>query len=67
MLVSTESDAPLAYGIYEFMQSASGRGPGAALGVVAVAIVGAATYASHRFIKSKNVEFTTEVTVATGE
>jgi iron(III) transport system permease protein len=67
MLVSTESDAPLAYGIYEFMQSASGRGPGAALGIVAVVIVGAATYASHRFIKSKNVEFTTEVTVATGE
>lgn len=59
MLVSTESDAPLAYGIYEFMQSASGRGPGAALGIVAVVIVGAATYASHRFIKSKNVEFTT--------
>ena len=67
MLVSTESDAPLAYGIYEFMQSASGRGPGAALGIVAVVIVGAATYASHRFIKSKNVEFTTEVTVASGE
>jgi len=67
MLVSTESDAPLAYGIYEFMQSASGRGPGAALGIVAVVIVGAATYASHRFIKSKNVEFTTGVTVATGE
>ena len=43
MLVSTESDAPLAYGIYEFMQSASGRGPGAALGIVAVVIVGAAT------------------------
>ena len=59
MLVSTESDAPLAYGIYEFMQSASGRGPGAALGIVAVVIVGAATYASHRFIKSKNVEFNT--------
>jgi len=33
MLVSAESDAPLAYGIYEFMQSASGRGPGAALGI----------------------------------
>jgi iron(III) transport system permease protein len=28
MLVSAESDAPLAYGIYEFMQSAAGRGPG---------------------------------------
>ena len=31
MLVSAESDAPLAFGIYEFMQSAAGRGPGAAL------------------------------------
>ena len=67
MLVSTESDAPLSYGIYEFMQSASGRGPGAALGIVAVVIVGAATYASHLFVKSKNTELTPEVAVATGE
>ena len=40
MLVSQESDAPLAFGIYEFMQSAAGRGPGAALGIIAVVIVG---------------------------
>ena len=53
MLVSAESDAPLAFGIYEFMQSASGRGPGAALGIIAVLIVGFATYVSHRFIKYK--------------
>jgi len=52
MLVSAESDAPLAYGIYEFMQSAAGRGPGAALGIVAVLIVGTATYISHRVIES---------------
>jgi len=51
MLVSTESDAPLAYGIYEFMQSAAGRGPGAALGIIAVLIVGFATYISHRIIQ----------------
>ena len=50
MLVSAESDAPLAYGIYEFMQSAAGRGPGAALGIIAVLIVGIATYVSHRVI-----------------
>ncbi len=50
MLVSAESDAPLAYGIYEFMQSAAGRGPGAALGIIAVLIVGIATYISHRVI-----------------
>ena len=50
MLVSAESDSPLAYGIYEFMQSAAGRGPGAALGIIAVLIVGVATYISHRVI-----------------
>ena len=51
MLVSQESDAPLAAGIYEFMQSASGRGPGAALGMFAVVIVGLGTYLSHRLIE----------------
>lgn len=39
MLVQSNADAPLAYGLYVFMQSASGRGPGAALGVIAVLIV----------------------------
>lgn len=52
MLVSTRADAPLAYGIYEFMQAAAGRGPGAALGIMAVIIVGLATYASYRIIES---------------
>jgi iron(III) transport system permease protein len=51
MLVARESDAPLAYGIYEFMQSAAGRGPGAALGMLAVFFVGLATYISHRIIE----------------
>ncbi len=51
MLVSVESDAPLAYGLYIFMQSAAGRGPGAALGMIAVLIVGIATYLSHRVIE----------------
>ncbi len=51
MLVARESDAPLAYGIYEFMQSAAGRGPGAALGVIAVLFVGIGTYASHVIIE----------------
>ena len=51
MLVSSESDAPLSYGIYVFMQSAAGRGPGAALGVIAVLLVGTGTYFSHRFIE----------------
>ena len=51
MLVSQESDAPLAAGIYEFMQSSSGRGPGAALGMIAVLIVGLGTYLSHHVIE----------------
>jgi len=51
MLVAKEGDAPLAYGIYVFMQSAAGRGPGAALGIIAVVIVGLGTYASHVIIE----------------
>ncbi len=51
MLVARETDAPLAYGIYEFMQSAAGRGPGAALGVIAVLFVGIGTYISHVIIE----------------
>jgi len=37
LLVTSESQAPLSYGIYLYLQSAAGRGPGAALGVLAVA------------------------------
>ena len=48
MLVQSNSDAPLAYGIYVFMQSPAGRGAGAALGVIAVVLVGLCTYAAHR-------------------
>ncbi len=51
MLVAQQSDAPLSYGIYVFMQSAAGRGPGAALGMIAVLIVGIGTYLSHRVIE----------------
>ena len=66
MLVSQESDAPLAFGIYEFMQSAAGRGPGAALGIVAVVIVGITTYVSHRIIQRKETQRTPDVTVVAG-
>jgi iron(III) transport system permease protein len=51
MLVQSNSDAPLAYGLYIFMQSAAGRGPGAALGVVAVILVAACTFLSHLIIE----------------
>ena len=51
MLVSRESQAPMSYGIYLYMQSVSGRGPGAALGVLALLVVGLGTYFSHRFVE----------------
>jgi|TARA_B110000967_G_scaffold134631_1_gene137486 iron(III) transport system permease protein len=64
MLVSRETDAPLAYGIYEFMQSAAGRGPGAALGVIAVLFVGVGTYASHVIIERSNKARETSIVIA---
>lgn len=51
LLASSESQAPMSYGIYLYMQSISGRGPGAALGVLAVVVVGLGTYFSHRFVE----------------
>ncbi|EKS28218.1 ABC transporter permease [Afipia felis] len=51
MLVQANQDAPLAYGLYVFMQSAAGRGPGAALGVIAVVIVALSTVASQYVIE----------------
>ena len=47
VLSSSASQAPMSYGIYLYMQSIAGRGPGAALGVIAVVIVGVGSYASH--------------------
>ena len=51
MLVQSSSDAPLAYGLYVFMQSPAGRGPGAALGIVAVVIVSLSTYISNAIVE----------------
>ena len=48
MLVGREADAPISYGIYVYMQSPAGRGPGAALGVIAVVVVALAAWLSHR-------------------
>ena len=56
LLVNAERLAPMSYGIYLYMQSIAGRGPGAALGVIAVVIVALGTYASHRFIASRAVQ-----------
>jgi iron(III) transport system permease protein len=46
LLVPRVELGPLSYGIYLYMQSAVGRGPGAALGVVAIALVAAGTWAA---------------------
>ncbi|HEX8168159.1 MAG TPA: iron ABC transporter permease [Beijerinckiaceae bacterium] len=51
MLVQSNSDAPLAYGLYVLMQSPAGRGPGAALGVIAVVLVAACTFLSHLLVE----------------
>lgn len=51
LLTSAQSQAPMSYGIYLYMQSISGRGPGAALGVLAVIVVAIGTYLSHRFVE----------------
>lgn len=54
MLVQTTNNAPLSYGLYVFMQSPAGRGAGAALGVIAVLIVGIATFFSHLYVDRRN-------------
>ncbi len=51
MLVSADSQAPMSYGIYLYMQSVAGRGPGAALGVLAILVVAIGTYLSHRVVE----------------
>ncbi|HWD14070.1 iron ABC transporter permease [Pseudochrobactrum sp. sp1633] len=53
MLIQSNSDAPIAYGLYVFMQSPAGRGPGAALGVIAVILVGLCTFLSHYVIERR--------------
>lgn len=47
MLIQSNADAPIAYGLYVFMQSPAGRGPGAALGIIAVIMIALCTFVSH--------------------
>jgi iron(III) transport system permease protein len=54
LLVVRESQAPMSYGIYLYMQSVSGRGPGAALGVLLVLTVAVGTYLSHLLVERAN-------------
>jgi iron(III) transport system permease protein len=57
LLVSADSQAPMSYGIYLYMQSVAGRGPGAALGVLAIAVVALGTYVSHRVVVRSGSRF----------
>jgi len=54
LLTSRESLAPMSYGIYLYMQSIAGRGPGAALGVIAVVLIGLGTWYSHHIVSSRS-------------
>ncbi len=54
LLVVKESQAPMSYGIYLYMQSVSGRGAGAALGVLLVVTVAVGTYLSHVAVERAN-------------
>jgi len=61
MLVTAQSDAPMSYGIYLYMQSIAGRGPGAALGVIAVVTVAIGTYCSNRLIRNRSAALDTQL------
>jgi iron(III) transport system permease protein len=61
MLVTAQSDAPMSYGIYLYMQSIAGRGPGAALGVIAVITVAIGTYCSNRLIRNRSAALDTQL------
>ena len=53
LLATKESQAPLSYGIYLYNQSIATRGPAAALGVIAIMIVGVGTWLSHRLLEQR--------------
>jgi len=60
LLVSADSQAPMSYGIYLYMQSVAGRGPGAALGVLAIVVVALGTWLSHRVVERTDRRFAAE-------
>jgi iron(III) transport system permease protein len=53
LLVPRVELGPLSYGIYLYMQSAVGRGPGAALGVIAIGLVAAGTWLATRLARRR--------------
>jgi iron(III) transport system permease protein len=64
LLVTRDANAPLSYAIYVYMQSPAGRGPGAALGVIAVAVVAIGTWLSHRLAERDRSRRSREVFAA---
>ena len=52
LLTTAQSHATMSYGIYLYMQSIAGRGPGAALGVIAVLLVAVGTYVTNRMLQA---------------
>lgn len=60
LLVSADSQAPMSYGIYLYMQSVAGRGPGAALGVLAIVVVALGTWLSHQVVERTDRRFAAE-------
>ena len=65
LLVSADSQAPMSYGIYLYMQSVAGRGPGAALGVLAIVVVALGTWLSHQVVERADRRFAGEARGAT--
>jgi iron(III) transport system permease protein len=53
VLLASSQQAPLALGIYFYLQSMTGRGPGAALAVMAVVLVGLGIFAAQRLMKGR--------------
>ena len=47
----------MSYGIYLYMQSVAGRGPGAALGVLAIVVVAIGTWMSHVVVERTGSRF----------
>jgi iron(III) transport system permease protein len=50
----------MSYGIYLYMQSVAGRGPGAALGVLAIVVVALGTWLSHVVVERTDRRFAAE-------
>ena len=67
LLTSAESQAPMSYGIYLYMQSVDGRGTGAALGVLAIVVVAIGTYLSHVVVERTQSRFAPAPASAAGD